>query len=224
MRRFSNSIKSRLTARHKYGFKLCGSLKSKTVLDIGSSYGWFEKFALGSGAKKAVGIEPEEKYFYQAQREVSQALFKKGSALKIPEKNRSFDLVVMFDVLEHLPPGKEGVALREIKRVLRSGGALVISTPLDFWLTKLTDPAWYFGHRHYREEQLRKMLMKTGFKVKKVEKRGGFFEMVSALLLYFFKWIFNKEIPYKDFWDQKKDQEYFGKENGFMTIFIKATS
>ena len=84
------------------------------------------------------------------------------------------------------------------------------------------DPAWYFGHRHYKEEQLKRMLGETGFKIEKIEKRGGFFEMISIVLLYIFKWIFRREVPFKKFLEQKRDKEYFVNKNGFVTIFVKA--
>lgn len=223
MKKFSSSIKERLTGRHKFSFKFCSDVRKKNILDVGSSYGWFEKFAIESGCKSVIGIEPEKKLFYEAQKEVPGAIFKKGSALGIPVKDKSFDLVVMFDVIEHIPRGTEMIALKEIKRVLKPRGALFLSTPLNFWLANIMDPAWYFGHRHYNEKQLKRMLKEAGFKIEKIEKRGGFFEMISAILLYIFKWIFRREVPFKNFLEQKRDEEYLVKKDGFMTIFVRAT-
>ena len=222
MEKFKESIQQRLTARHLKCFRFVGDIKGKKILDIGSSFGWFEQMALKAGCKEVVGIEPKEKLFYEAQKEVPKAIFKKGSALKIPAKDKTFDLVVMFDVIEHLSRGTEMMALKEIRRVLKSGGTLFLSTPLNFWLSNLMDPAWYFGHRHYKEEKLKKMLGKAGFKIEKIEKRGGFFEMISIILLYLFKWIFRREVPFKEFLEQKRDKEYLVNKNGFMTIFVKA--
>ena len=223
MKKFSSSIKERLTGRHKFSFIFCGDIRGKNILDIGSSYGWFEKFAIESGCKLIVGIEPEEKFFYEAQKEVPEAIFKKGTALDIPAKDKSFDLVVMFDVIEHIPKGTEMIALKEIKRSLKPQGILILSAPLRFWLTNIMDPAWYFGHRHYNEIQLGRILKETGFKIEKIEKRGGFFEMISAIFLYIFKWIFRREVPFKKFLEQKRDEEYLVKKDGFMTIYIRAT-
>ena len=138
---FKESINQRLTARHLKCFQFAGEVKNKKILDIGCSFGWFEQMALKADCKEVVGIEPEEKLFYEAQKEVPKAIFKKGSALKIPAKDKSFDLAVMFDVIEHIPKGTEKIALKEIKRVLKHGGNLVLSTPLNFWLSNLMDPA-----------------------------------------------------------------------------------
>ena len=74
----------------------------------------------------------------------------------------------------------------------------------------------------YLKAELKKILEKTGFKIEKIEKRGGFFEMISIVLLYIFKWIFRREVPFKKFLEQKRDKEYFVNKNGFVTIFVKA--
>lgn len=220
--KFGYTIEHRLTGRHKKSFDFVGDVKDMVILDIGCSFGWFEKMAIENGCKNVIGIEPEEKFFYEAKREVPKAIFKRGSALDIPFKDKSFDIVVMFDVLEHLPKGTEMIALKEIKRVLKIGGKLILSTPLNHWWSNLMDLAWYFGHRHYSDKQLKKMLETVGFKIDKVEKRGGFFEMINIILLYIFKWIFKREIPFKRFFEKKREKEYFSKKNGFVTLFIKA--
>ena len=59
MKKFSNSIPQRLTGRHKYSFKIAGNLKGKKILDVGSSYGWFEQHAIESGCLSITGIEPD---------------------------------------------------------------------------------------------------------------------------------------------------------------------
>jgi len=220
MKKYSSSISQRLTGRHKYSFKFCGSVKGKKILDVGSSYGWFEKFAVGAGCQSILGIEPDGN-FYNAKKEVPQAVFKQGSALKIPAKDKSFNIVVMFDVIEHIPKGTEIQALNEIKRVLKPKGKFIMSTDFDWWLAKFMDPAWYFGHRHYSQEKLEKLFNLAGFQVVEFQKRGGYFEMTGTILLYLFKWIFRREIPFKSFFDRKKDAEFLNKNDGFVTIFAK---
>ncbi len=50
----------------------------------------------------------------------------------LPFPDGSFDTVVMWEVLEHIPPGTEPQAFAEIARVLRPGGRLHLSTPMRF--------------------------------------------------------------------------------------------
>ena len=54
-----------------------------------------------------------------------------GDATKIPFLDASFDAVTMFDVIEHVPD--DAKAMSEAWRVLRPGGALLLSTPRETW-------------------------------------------------------------------------------------------
>lgn len=223
MEKFKENIQQRLTARHYKCFQFCGDVKGKDILDIGSSFGWFEKMSLEAGCKSIAGIEPKKEDFYLAEKEAPGAVFKGGSALQIPFAGNSFDLVAMFDVIEHIPKNTEPLAIKEIKRVLRPGGKIVISTPFFYWLSNIMDPAWWLiGHRHYKEKNLVKMLEKEGFKIEKIEKRGRIFELISAILLYIFKWIFGREIPFKEWFEKKRISEYLTDKEGFETLYIRA--
>lgn len=222
MQKFDESIDQRLTARHKKCFQFCGDLEGKDILDIGSSFGWFEKMAIEAKCKSIVGIEPRKEDFYLAKKEVPGAIFKEGSALDIPFPDSSFDLIVMFDVIEHIPKNTELKTIKEIKRVLRPNGKFIISTPFFYWLSNIMDPAWYFGHRHYKAKRLTKLLEDGDFNVESVEKRGRIFELVSAILLYFFKWVFGTEIPYKDWFEKKRESEYLTDKEGFETLYVKS--
>jgi len=220
MKKFSNSIQERLTARHLKCFQASGNLESKRILDIGPSFGWFERMALAAGCDQVIGLEPKSENFYAAQMEVPSAKFIEGSALNIPLEDDSFDIVVMFDVIEHLPKGSELLALNEIHRVLRKGGRMVLSTPFKHPLSCAFDPAWYFGHRHYSIEALASLANKSNFTVENIEVRGGYYEMFSSLMMYFFKWVFNTEIPFKDWFEGKKREEYLGSRRGIETLYL----
>src|SRR6185369_16042204 len=54
-----------------------------------------------------------------------------GDATRLPLASASVDAVTLFDVLEHIDD--DGSALREALRVLRPGGALLISAPNERW-------------------------------------------------------------------------------------------
>jgi len=54
-----------------------------------------------------------------------------GDAASLPFADGAFDVVTMFDVIEHVPDDRRAVA--EALRVLRRGGALVLSTPNENW-------------------------------------------------------------------------------------------
>ena len=50
-----------------------------------------------------------------------------GSVMALPFRDASFDTVICSQVIEHLPPAPE--IFRELTRVLRPGGLLVLGTP-----------------------------------------------------------------------------------------------
>jgi SAM-dependent methyltransferase len=57
--------------------------------------------------------------------------FVHGDATTLPFGDSSFDLVTMFDVLEHVE--EDDGAVREALRVLRPGGHLLITSPSEHW-------------------------------------------------------------------------------------------
>jgi len=74
---------------------------------------------------------------YGAELEAGAARFAKGTpglrcvradVRSIPYPDASFDLALSMDVFSHLPEGEESHALREIHRVLRPGGRLLLRT------------------------------------------------------------------------------------------------
>lgn len=224
METFKESINQRLTARHLKCFQFTGEVKNKKILDIGCSFGWFEKFAVENGCKKIIGIDTDVEALLNAKNQIKdkRVKFLKGSALDLSifEKNH-FDKVVLWEVLEHLPKGAEKRVFQEINKVLKFRGMLYLSTPNRTFWSCILDPAWWLiGHRHYSLGQIEKLIKKTGFEVEKVEYGGGFYELVSMILLYIFKWIFKSEIPFKSCLEYKRENEYFDYKKGFATLFI----
>lgn len=222
MKKFKEYIDSRLTGRLKKCYQFSGNLKDKIILDIGCGIGWFEKMAIETSCKRIIGIEPAGERIKQTKKEVPQAIFKTGIALKLPFEENYFDLITMFDVLEHLPENSESRALKEIKRVLKKKASLIISTPSSSFLSKILDPAWYFGHRHYSANQLKRLLENEGFSVEEIDCGGGIWELLAMIFFYSFKPL-GFEIPFKDWFEKKREEEYL-KEGGFVTLFIKVCS
>jgi ubiquinone/menaquinone biosynthesis C-methylase UbiE len=178
--------------------------------------------AIEAGAKEVVGIEPKETSFHSAKKEVKKAKFVIGSGLKIPFKNNSFDIVVMFEVLEHLPRGSENQCLAEIFRVLKPKGKIILSTQYQNIISCFLDPAWYFGHRHYSKKNIGKLLKENDFVINKIVLNGRFAEIFMTLSHYFFKWILKREDPFVNFWKKKLSKE-LKDEKGFASMYISAT-
>jgi 2-polyprenyl-3-methyl-5-hydroxy-6-metoxy-1,4-benzoquinol methylase len=224
MKRYTDMIEARLTGRHKKCIKFCGGVRDKKILNIGCYNGWFEKFAVENNCMEVIGIDTDENNLQNAKFQVKdkRVKFLKASALDLSQFGTNyFDLVTMFDVLEHIPKNREKEALAEIKRVLGERGEFYLSTPHSTFWSCVLDPAWWLvGHRHYSLKQFKRMAKKTGFKIEKVECGGGFWELHSMILLYIFKWFFRSEIPFKNWFEKKRDVEFL-RENGWTNIFVK---
>jgi SAM-dependent methyltransferase len=85
-----------------------------------------------------------------------------GDALRLPIQDNSVDIVTMLDVLEHL--SDDARALSEVSRVLRPGGALVLSVPAYQHLWSAHDEALHH-FRRYEKVQLARVLRRGGFRV-----------------------------------------------------------
>lgn len=196
-------------------------LKGKVVLDVGASVGWLEEQLENSGAK-LVGIEPNAQAVEFARKKIGKkARFEVGSALQIPEPSNSVDITVFFDVLEHVPVGTESKALGEINRVLKIDGILLLTTPNHHIISNLLDPAWYFGHRHYKSDHLEKLINQAGFKIVSHDKRGGFLSVFHMVWFYTAKWILMQNQPHSNIIDELDDQSY-NTRNGFVSHFLIA--
>ncbi|HLG90569.1 MAG TPA: class I SAM-dependent methyltransferase [Candidatus Saccharimonadales bacterium] len=101
---------------------------NKTVLDIacGSGYG---SSILARKAKKIIGVDSDKKTIAYALEKygLKNIEFLVGDANRIPIKDNAVDMVVSFETIEHVSDFKK--FLREMKRVLKDDGLLVISTP-----------------------------------------------------------------------------------------------
>ena len=102
-------------------------VEDKTVLDIacGTGYGLA---LLKKNAKHVAGVDLDIEAAKEARSECDErAAVLLGDGLQLPFADESFDAVTSFETLEHLH--ERGAFLTELKRVLRTGGKLVLSTP-----------------------------------------------------------------------------------------------
>lgn len=102
--------------------------RNKRVLDIacGMGYGSFE---LSKHAARVVGLDVSDEAVHSA-RERYQAAnleFLTAPAQQIPFDDHSFDLIVAFEVIEHLSDWE--ALLGQAKRLLAPGGQFIVSTP-----------------------------------------------------------------------------------------------
>ena len=116
------------------------------VLDVGSGRGEIVQHCVRLGAK-AYGVD----YASVANRLAVQRLavagstdpqktISQGDAQWLPFPDRSFDRVLMFDIVEHLFPWQLERALEEAHRVLRDEGRLIVHTAPNRWYDRYAYP------------------------------------------------------------------------------------
>lgn len=87
-----------------------------------------------------------------------------GSVLVLPFRENTFDLALSMDVLYHRQVNDAPAALREIRRILRPGGHVLINVPAYQWMYSSHDDAIHTGHRFTRTELVR-LLQSAGFQI-----------------------------------------------------------
>lgn len=133
-------------------------VKDKVVLDIacGSGYG---SALLSDTAKKVFGvdIDIDSVEYAKTHFHKSNVEFIEGSGTNIPLPNNSVDVVISYETIEHIKDYKK--FLKEIKRVLKSDGLAVISTPND---TEFIEGNHFHIHEFEHEELIK--LLHDNFK------------------------------------------------------------
>jgi SAM-dependent methyltransferase len=193
------------------------NIKESSIVDVGSTFGWLAKEIKNDKPKKYIGVEPNGESVQFAKKNVKYATFLQGFAEELPVKSNTADLIAFFDVIEHVQD--EEKSLKEISRVLKKNGVLLLTTPYDHPVTKLLDPAWYFGHRHYSERKLNQMLNKAGLTIETFEVKGGLVSLLYMLWFYFNKWVLSGKVKLKFL--ENMDDESYGK-SGIATVFLTA--
>jgi ubiquinone/menaquinone biosynthesis C-methylase UbiE len=99
-------------------------------LDCGCAEGSYARALMEAGAHEVVGIDLDEAAVARAQStwtEIQSLRFEVGSAEQLPFAGRSFEGVLMNEVLEHVVSQRQTLA--EIRRVLVPGGRLIVFSP-----------------------------------------------------------------------------------------------
>ena len=147
------------------------------VLDIGCGTGLNLEELRARGVTHAVGMDISAAALTHCRERRLPALLR-GDGSRLPFLDATFDVIIALDLIEHIEQDDE--ALREIARVLRPGGQVVLFTPAFRFLWSLQDVVSHH-FRRYTSAELRAKLRAAGLDVHKLSYANTFlFPLVYA--------------------------------------------
>ena len=148
------------------------------LLDVGAATGFFMRIAEKSGWK-AKGVEISE---YAAEEARNRGLDVRCGTLNADGfAEGSFDVVTMWDVLEHVTDPEADI--RTVVRLLRPGGIVAINIPDSGSLyARIMGKEWHLlippEHLHlFSKRSVTALLKRSGFSVEKISKIGKSFTL-----------------------------------------------
>ncbi len=127
--RLTAAVSGQVEIEHYHRYLLAREFcRGRDVLDVAAGEGYGTAL-LAQVARSAVGVEIDEGAVEAARAEFDRPnlRFELGDARALPLPDASVDVAVTFETLEHL--AEQDVFVAELRRVLRPGGLLIISTP-----------------------------------------------------------------------------------------------
>lgn len=127
--RLETYIFNEATIEHLHRYAIATEYgKGKVVLDIACGEGYGTNL-LGKVALSVTGVDIDQPTIKRAKAKYKNPAltFLTGSIESIPCNDNSFDIAISFETLEHTSEHEK--MMKEIKRVLKPGGLLIISTP-----------------------------------------------------------------------------------------------
>lgn len=107
------------------GLRLCQIKDDALVLDVGCGVGrWLRRYM--ERGLQTVGVDATEGMLQRAAASGLKCSLVVGLAQSLPFDDAAFDLVSAVTVVQHIPPTNQAEALKEMARVLRPGGHLLL--------------------------------------------------------------------------------------------------
>ncbi|OZH54533.1 methyltransferase type 11 [Hydrocoleum sp. CS-953] len=143
-----------------------------SILDVACGTGEFERLLLNKNpTQKIIGVDISEKMLDLARKKYqaySNVEFQKASVHSLPFESHSFDVVVCANSFHFFD--KPQVALREMKRVLKPDGKVIIlDWNKDYFVCRICD--WFLQifdpihQQFYTQAELHQLLVSTKFKL-----------------------------------------------------------
>lgn len=145
------------------------------LLNVGVGKGKLEDLLFKKHPQlKYTGTDITRKTLKSLQKKFHQWKFQYAELTQLPFPKNSFDQVLFLEVLEHIKPSETFTVLEELVRVLRPGGQLFLSVPVNEGLEEMLPNNPNSHMRTYSEELLRYELETAGLELEKVLAASAF--------------------------------------------------
>lgn len=154
--------------RHLFAYEFAKHRITKTnfVLEVGCGEGYGSSL-ISRYASKIIGLDVDDSVITYASKKYGSenCFFEVYDGLKIPYEKDTFDVIVSFQVIEHI---KDDINyLSEIYRVLKKNGIFILSTPNKTHRLKPNQKPWNRFHiREYNPQEIENLLKNKFFDVK----------------------------------------------------------
>jgi ubiquinone/menaquinone biosynthesis C-methylase UbiE len=143
---------------HRLILELAGTLQDRSILDVGCGDGTLAVVSAHNGAARVAGCDPDWRMVAQARARAMRGNTRidltVARAQALPFPDNSFDVLFCITVLTFVPDANN--AIREMARVLRPGGRLVIGDlgKWSLWAARRRIRSW-FGAKIWRAARFR---------------------------------------------------------------------
>lgn len=150
------------------------------LLDIGCASGLFLE-RVGDAGWRATGIEPSEELCRDARERVAAGVqIKRGTLETVELESEAYDVVTLWDVLEHAPDPRSFLA--RAAAPLKVGGYLVLNVPhIESAMARMLAGRWPLllpEHLHYfSRESLRACAQEAGLSFDRFDQRLAYFSV-----------------------------------------------
>lgn len=153
--------------RHEVVYqRLAGRCAGRDVLEAGPGEGYGADLIAGI-ARSVTGVDYDEQAVAHIRAKYPRVQMHLGNLAELPLADGSIDVVVNFQVIEHL--WDQGQFVTECARVLRPGGVLLMSTPNRITFSPGRDtPLNPFHTRELNADELTELLEQGGFEIEGV--------------------------------------------------------
>ena len=151
------------------------------VLNVGAGSGQLEKvIAQRIGTTiNWIGTDFTQKMLKKLQQKFPQFSFIKTGIIPLPFVDATFDTVCLLEVLEHIQPSQTLSVLKELYRLTKQTGTVIISVPINEGLEQMMPGNPNSHVRIYSKELLSFELQVSGFKIKKIFALSAFNSLYS---------------------------------------------